>query len=148
MKNVTLFLKQSFPFASAPVCAELAPERILCNNVIFAGEFNPHNVRLWVLGNEYGAMGAVWADCLGDAIDELIDADLAGGILLDEGDCSPENCGAEMENCEHGHGGNAGEAYDTDHLWAAEVNFEPVRDLAVLLKFAEARGQGADNLDF
>lgn len=148
MKATTLFLNQTHPFASSPVCAELAPERILCNNVIFAGEFNSHNVRLWVIGNEYGAMGAVWADCLGDAIDELIDADLAGGILIDE-ETQKTMTADEAKEC--GRGGNAGELYETDHLWAAEVNFDVKKrdgDLTTLLKFAEARGACASNLDF
>lgn len=136
--KTTLYLNQKFPFASAPVCSELEPSKILCNDVSLPGGFNPHNVRLWVIGNEYGAMGAVWAGNEGDAIDELIDAGLAGGILIEEADATEETA----------RGGNAGEAYDSEHLWMAEVVFEPVRDLSILLKFAEAKGNCADTLDF
>lgn len=42
---------------------EMEPERVLCNNVILPGEYNPHHVRLWIIGNEFGSMGAVWAGC-------------------------------------------------------------------------------------
>jgi hypothetical protein len=143
--KITLFLKQSLPFASAPVCAELEPERILCNDVTLPTESHPYNMRLWVLGNEYGAMGAVWASCGQDAIDELIDVGLADGILIDE----ESQARLTDDDCQElSRGGNAGEPYDNTHLWIAEVAWDTVRDLKTLLKFAEARGAGEDNLDF
>jgi hypothetical protein len=143
--KITLFLKQNLPFASAPVCAELEPELILCNDVTLPGDFNPHNTRLWVIGNEYGPMGAVWANHEQEAIDELIDQDLADGILVDE-DTQKTMTEDEREEC--GFGGNASEPYYTEHLWMAEVILEPVRDLNTLLKFAEARGADENTLDF
>lgn len=132
----TLNLNQTLPFASNVPFVELEDERILANNVIFPGEFNPHNVRLWVIGNEYGALGAVWADCESDAIDELIDSDLGGGILIDEADADEETA----------RGGNAGEPYDTEHLWMATVRFEATHDLKLMLALAEARGACSKSL--
>ncbi len=72
------------PFNCLPAReVELEDERILCNDIILPfGEFNPHNVRLWVIGNEFGALGAVWASHEQDALDELVDADLGGGLLM------------------------------------------------------------------
>jgi hypothetical protein len=121
---------------------ELEAERILCNDVHLPHDrgSNYHNVRLWVLGNQFGAMGAVWASCEQDAIDELIDKDLAGGILIDEKDIDEEDEDVSR-------GGNAGEPYDSQYLWMNEVEFNPERDWKVLCMFAEARGAAHDNLD-
>lgn len=137
----TLYLKQNLPFASAPCLVELAPERILCNDVTLPGDFNPHNTRLWVIGNEYGALGAVWAQHESDALDELVDADLGGGLLIDASDSDEDTT----------YLGNASEPADLSHAWLAEVNLHPTHNkhvLDVLLKFAEARGAGHDTLDF
>ena len=142
--KITLHLRQALPFASNPPIVEIEPERVLCNDIVLLGETHPHRMRLWVLGNEFGPMGAVWAGNEQDAIDELIDADLAGGILVSEEDqktMTPE------ETEDMARGGNAGELYETEHLWMAEVEFKAERDLAVLLKFAEARGANMKNLD-
>ena len=79
------------PFNCAPAReVELDLERIRCNNPHLPGEYNPHNVRLFVVGNEFGAMGAVWAQ-ESDALDELVDADLGGRILIDETDADDDS---------------------------------------------------------
>lgn len=135
MKAFTLYLNHSR--VGSPHSVELAPERILANDVHFAGEFNPHNVRLWVIGNEFGALGAVWAGNEQDALDELVDSDLGGGLLIDEKDATEDS--ARL--------GNAGEPADLTYAWMATVNFQPERDLALLLCFAEARGANNSTLD-
>src|SRR3989442_10444928 len=95
---------------SLPV--ELPAERILTNNVIFSGEFNPHNIRLWVIGNAYGALGAVWAGNEQDALDQLVDAGLGDQFLVDE------QTQAEQED-DLSYLGNAGEAADLTDAWMA-----------------------------
>ena len=134
----TLHLKQNLPFAGNQRIVELEAERILCNDIVLPGEHHPHNVRLWVIGNEYGALGAVWADCEQDALDELVDAGLGDGLLVDEKDA--EDC-ARL--------GNAGEPADLDSAWLAPVEWqwENGRDVALLLKLAEARGANVSTLD-
>lgn len=140
MSKITLFLKQTFPFAGAPVSVELEPEKILCNEVGMPWESDSYS--LFVIGNEYGAMGAVWAGNEGDALDELVDNDLAGGILVDTiNNCTDE----ELE--EYDHAGNAGEYVDLEHCWIAEVSWNIERDYKILCKFAEARGALVENLD-
>lgn len=135
--KTTLFLKQQFPFSAAPVSVELEDERILCNDIQLPTDgLHPGPVKLWVIGNEYGAMGAVWASCEGDAIDELIDQDLARGILIEEEDADEETA----------RGGNASEPYDTEHLWMAPVSFDPARDFKTIVRLAEARGACVKNL--
>jgi len=123
--------------SSTPKEVELKPEQILCNDVHLPDDsFNPHNVRLWVIGNEYGPMGAVWASNEGDAIDELIDQGLADGILIDEKDADDETP----------RGGNAGEPYNQDYLWMGEVDWDIQRDYLILFKLAEAKGGCLDHL--
>ena len=125
--------KSSFDFGRF----NLKPDRILCNNIVFPWEFNPNNARLWIIGNEYGAVGAVWADCESDAIDELIDAGLGDGIRIDEEDADEDTLRA----------GNYGDPIDSEHLWIEAHKFDKVRDFDLLMAFAEARGACQDTLD-
>ncbi len=82
-------------------------------------------------------MGAVWADCEQDAFDELVDADLAGGILIDEADADEET--ARL--------GNAGEPCNMDYAWIQVVHLDTARDCKLLCRFAEARGANQTTLD-
>lgn len=126
------------PFSCQPAREiELDPERVLCNDVRLPGESHPYNLQLWVIGNEFGALGAVWADCAQHALDELVDFGLGDGLLVDEDDAD-EDC-ARL--------GNAGEPANLDNCWMQTVCFDPARDWRLLCKFAEARGACVDNLD-
>jgi len=116
---------------------DIEGDKILANDVILPGEYNPHNVRFWVIGNEFGALGAVWASCESDALDALVDSGLGNGLLIEEKDAD-EDC-ARL--------GNAGEPADLTYCWLGEVEFVPSRDWKLLCAFAEARALGADNLD-
>jgi len=125
---------------------ELEAERILCNDVVLPGESNPHKRRLWVVWNEYGALGAVWANNEEEALDELVDADLGKGLLVD----ADYLAGLSEEEREAlAYLGNAGEAADLTNVGLEDVKLDPKhkKDLSLLLKFAEARGAGADTLD-
>ena len=118
----------------------LDDDRILANDVTFPWEYNPHNVRLWIVCNEYGAMGAVWAGNEQDALDELVDADLAHGILVDDDSADPE-----FED-EYARLGNAGERADLSNCRLDVVRLDEKQDARILCRFAEARGAGKDNL--
>lgn len=133
-KKITLYLDGKHD-------VQLEADRILANNVILPGEYNPHKVALWVIGNEYGPLGAVWAESMDDAFDELVDAGLGGGLLIDDD-------GDEDENDDDGitRLGNAGEAADLTYAWAQVVVFAPARDWQLLCAFAEARGAGDETL--
>ena len=122
---------------------ELDADRILCNDIKLPGEHSFHNTRLWVIGNEYGALGAVWASNEQDALDELVDADLGNGLLVDEDHVESLT---DEERDELSHLGNAGEWADLTYCWMAEVSFDKQRDFNLLLKFAEARGACVDHL--
>jgi len=122
---------------------EVDPERIATNEVTLPGEGMYRKAKLWVIGNEFGPMGAVWATNEQDALDELVDQDLGAGILVDEDSLASMS---EEEQEELAHLGNASEPADLSYAWLHEVKFEPARDWYLLCKLAEARGAGADRL--
>ena len=110
--------------------------RVLANDVIFDGEFNPHNVRLWLISNMHGYVAAVWASCEQDALDEAVDADLMDSLAIDEADADEDT--ARL--------GNASEPFDLTYCAICAL---PQNEMSVgiLMAFAEARGAGADTLD-
>ena len=129
------------PFNCRPAnTIQLENERILCNDIIFQGEFNPHNTRLWVVGNEFGALGSVWASHEQDALDILCDAMLLAGLEIDEP--TTEEDDEDVTRL-----GNAGVPHDLTNAWIQLVEFVPSRDWQLLCRFAEARGACNDNLD-
>ena len=133
------------PFNCRPAFdVELPPERILANDVILPWDFNPYNKRLFVIGNEYGAIGAVWADHEQEALDELVDQGLGDSFLISEADQAEAS---EEEQGEWTRLGNAGEPCNLDHAWIQQVRLDPKQDCELLCAFAEARGACADNLD-
>lgn len=122
---------------------ELKEEEILCNNVILPWEFNPHKVGLYVIGHEFGAVGAVWSSHEQEALDELIDSGLGESFLVSEED---QSSASEDEREDWTHLGNAGEPCDLTNAWIQEVRLEPSQDFQLLCAFAEARGACQDNL--
>lgn len=133
------------PFNCRPASSvELSDERILCNDVTLPWEFNPHNTRLFVIGNEYGAVAAVWAQCEQDAFDELINSGFGDCFLV-----SPEaqSEATEAEREEWTCLGNAGEPCDLSYAWIQQVRLDPAQDCQLLCRFAEARGACQTTLD-
>jgi hypothetical protein len=115
------------------------------SDYIPTGQFNPHNKRPFLIGNEFGVLGIVYADHLQDALDEMVDADKLDSCLIAKddyagthniniayarackGNCS--DCGASPDRCfeapcEHGDFarlGNAGEPFDLSYIWTREL---------------------------
>jgi hypothetical protein len=128
---------------------DMKPEEILANDVTFPWEYGRHcSTRLWIIGNEYGTLAAVWASCEQDALDEACDAGLTAGLSTstteEKIDAMTEEERNEWEETIT-RLGNAGEPHDTTHLWMqeADLNETPVQTIAAL---AEARGAGYSNL--
>lgn len=140
--KLTLNTVNGGPFNCRPAHEiELEDERILCNDVhLPIHSFNPHNVRLWVIGNEFGALCAVWAGNEQDALDEACDAGLLAGLAIDEPDSSEED--DEVTRL-----GNAGEPHDLTHCWMQTVRLNGPKDWELIARFAEAKGSCADTLD-
>jgi len=126
---------------------ELSPAQVLCNDILLPGETHPHDVCLFVIGNEYGALAAAWGCCLQDSLDEAVNADLLDRLLLDNEYVKElEEEGEDIANEAIIRLGNAGEPFDAVHIWARECPIDK-QPLATLLAFAEARGASADTLD-
>jgi len=120
---------------------ELENERILCNDIHLPHDrINYHNVRLWVIGNEFGALCAVWGSNEQDALDEACDAGMLAGLAIDE----PKE-GEDEEDVTRL--GNASEPFDLTHCWMQTVRLEGAKDWELIARFAEAKGACQDALD-
>ena len=119
---------------------ELEDERILCNDIRLPFDTsNYRNIRLWVIGNEFGALCAVWAGHEQDALDEACNAGMLAGLAIDE---SPDEEDEEVTRL-----GNAGEPHDLTNAWMQTVRLNGPEDWELIARFAEARGACADTLD-
>jgi hypothetical protein len=127
---------------------DMKPEEILTNDVTFPWEHHHHTTRLWIIGNEFGAIAAVWASCEQYALDEACDAGLTAGLSTstteEELDAMTEEERDEWEETIT-RLGNAGEPHDLTYLWMQEADLHetPVQTIAAL---AEARGAMASDL--
>jgi hypothetical protein len=128
---------------------EMDDKDILCNDVTLPWEYDPRKVRLWVIGNEYGPLVALWADGASDAMDELIDSGKGDSFLIEPKDLEDYRTGEDSEG-NPGYDvcflGNAGEPCDTEYLWLSEVVLKPERDYKLLCALAYAQGAGQDTL--
>jgi len=127
----------AFNCAPAREISDLSDSQILCNNIILPWEFNPHKVRLFVIGNVYGSVGAVWSDCEQDAFDELIDSGLGDSFLVS---AEEQESATQDEHDAWASLGNAGEPCNLDDAWIQEVRLSEQADCRLLCRFAEARG--------
>ena len=137
----TLTLKQSGSFCQNPRFAELDGEAILLNDVNLPEHiehtFNPYNVKLWVIGNEYGALCAAWAGCEQDALDAAVDANMLDCLMAEEQDHDNEDLTPL---------GNAGELFDLDYVWMGKVEFDAARDIKLIVTLVRESAEGKDTL--
>ena len=91
------------------------------DDFIPAGEYNPHNVRPWLLHDHGFAIAVVFADCLQDAIDIAVDENKMDRYLISDKDMS--DYPVDDQGCHEGvsYLGNAGEPFDIDTLGAVEL---------------------------
>jgi hypothetical protein len=126
------------------------PERVLVENANL-----PHDkygtADLWVIWPAGSTVpsAVVWAGSMSDALDAAADAELLGYFAVEEDDIErsesgPDRCislGAELKSL-----GNYGIDYDLSDVVIdkLEVGQQPIE---TLLRFAEARGAGAETLE-
>lgn len=115
---------------------------IMCNNIIFPGEYNPHNVRPWIIGNEYGVLAIAWADCEQDALDEAVDDGLMDECLVDDKEFTTTD---KTEQSELAYLGNASEPFDLTNVWIKPIKLNK-QNIKLMMAFAECRGAGSDKL--
>ena len=107
---------------------ELGEQDILLNDVTMPGDYNPNNVRLWVIGHEYGPICAVWAANEQDALDEMLDQGYEQFLVADEDfDEALDREGV------YAHSGSAGEPCDLSYAWIKPIVLDEKRDFHVLL---------------
>ena len=139
----TLTLAQSGAFCQNPRFVELSGEKIALNNVILPktidsdGGYNPHNVRLFVIGHEFGAICAVWASHEQEALDEACDANLIDCLLAENQD---------IDNEELTPLGDASELFDLSHAWIGTVEFDAARDIQLIVSIVRAVENQKDTL--
>lgn len=121
-----------------PASAELDAEKILCNEEpILPGDYHPHDMRLWVIGHEFGGICAVWATNEQDALDNAVDLNVLDCLMAETQDYEDESLTPL---------GNASELFNLELCWVFPVEFQIERDWELLKAFA--RYDLADNLDY
>ena len=137
----TLTLKQSGSFCQNPRFAELEGDSILLNDVNLPEHiehtYNPHNVTLWVIGHEHGALCAVWGSSEQDALDAAVDAGLLDSLMYEEQDYDNEALTPL---------GNASELFDLNSVWMGEVEFDAARDIKLIVTLVRESAEGKDTL--
>ena len=107
---------------------ELEECNILLNDVTMPGDYNPHKVRLWAIGHEYGPICAVWAASEQEALDEMLDRGYEQFLVADEDfDQDADERGF------YAYLGSAGEPCDLSYAWIKPIVLEPARDFRLLL---------------
>jgi len=120
---------------------ELDGENILVNDwPVLPGERHPHNLRLWLIGNEFGPVVALWACNEQEAFDTMLDHNYEQ-FLVDEKDVEDDPDGDKYTYL-----GNASEPCNLDYSWIKHVRLEKDRDFELCMKFAVARAMCLDNL--
>ncbi len=124
----------------------VAKDKMYCNDVNFYWERHPHGMKPWIIYNELGALGLVWANHEQDAMDEAVDLGLLDSHLIKDKDLKDylDKNGEEDERVARL--GNASEPFDQTYLGLKQVNtkdFPP----ELIAAFAEARGARIDTLD-
>lgn len=95
------------------------------DDMIPAGEFNPHNVHPFILHDAGFVLGIVFAESLQDALDEAVDNDVLDRFQVTDKELSDYQTGTDSE----GHPeyerisylGNASEPFDIESLDVVEV---------------------------
>lgn len=133
------------PFSGAPArTVELDGERISIQehglpDFPWKRKYVGRRMSLWVVGNEFGALGAVVAPDVQDALDGLVDAGLAGGLAIDQET-------AEKYPEDVSYLGNADEPHDLANAWMQRVGFELPRDIVLVTALERADAAGENTL--
>ena len=115
---------------------------ILLNDVTLPGFYNPHNVRLWVIGHEYGPICAVWAANEQEALDEMLDQGYEQFLVADE------DFDKELDEAGHyAYLGNAGEPCDLSYAWIKPIVLDEKRDFRMCLDLCIASYLGRKTLE-
>jgi len=102
---------------------------------------DPGYSKLYVIGNEYGALCAVWQRNEQDALDEAWNADLLKGLAIDE-KYYKELIAEYGDNAPVMYLGNASEPADAEHAWITKIPRTQISDrLYAIMLAAYDRGR-------
>ena len=142
-----LILSNQYPFSEAPAIVQLEGDKIYCNDVNFPKSIdpdastNPYNVRLFVIGHEFGALCAVWASNDQEALDNACDFNLLDCLMDEEQDYD------KQEENDLTAPGNASELFDLSNVWIGEVKFDPARDIQLIVQMVRCYENQKDTLE-
>lgn len=114
---------------------ELSDDKILLNNVLFPKSIdpdawpNPHNVKAWIIGNEFGGICLVWASNEQEAFDEAVDANMLDSMLAENQDYDDDSLTAL---------GSASELFDLTYAWIQPVEWKAERDIGNIVRIIRA----------
>jgi hypothetical protein len=95
-------------------CFEFTDEDVVNpDDFIPTGEYNPHNVRPWLIYGSWGTLAVVFADCESDALDVAADGEKLEGYRI-----PPEEQDESREYC---YLGNCCDAYDIQNIGMIEL---------------------------
>jgi len=83
------------------------------------GEYNPHNVKAWVIGHEFGAVALVVGEHEQEALDNAMDEGKLECMLMDEDDLNEHAFNSWDDS--YTYAGNASEAIWSEYLWIREL---------------------------
>ena len=104
------------------------------DDFIPAGEYNPHNVRPFLLHDHGFTVAVVFADCLQDALDIAVDEGKMDRFLIAEADYEEYDVRGDNPTCALL--GNASEPFDIEGLDAIELPI-PARSFVALFNARE-----------
>lgn len=106
-------------------------DEMVCDKDAFIpkGEYNPHNVRPWIISAEFGPVAIVFASNEQEAFDVAVDNHKLDSYLVE----------CNGPDCEHLMAGNASECFDQTYLRIKELRNPAYSFIALLrMEYGEA----------
>ena len=130
---------------------KLDADKVMTDDITMRHEHQIGYSQLWLIGNEFGPICAVWAATTQEALDAAVDADMLDSLLIDENDICKQDPTIARDSLsgyrsdEYIRAGNASEAFSSVYLW---VKLAPIGEQTTLvqIRFAECRGAAVDNM--
>jgi len=109
------------------------------DDFIADGDYNPHNIRLWLIHDHGFTVGCAFASNLQDAFNELVDGDKLDSFQIGESDYANYDINSDSPTCAFL--GNASEPFDIEALGCVEI-LSPPMSIVGLFKHQEETKTG------
>lgn len=121
---------------------QLESYQIHVNDLALPGLYNPHKVKMFIVGNEYGPLCALWAS-ESELFDTLIDLGCGEAFVVSEEDL--EDYRLEDGSYDVSYCGNDSSPCDLSNAWYEEVDFDSL-DVDTKYQIARAWIAGDETL--